>query len=49
MSNKQKEIVEVDGYKTLPRTRKEVFFDLLSHRKMTMFSLSSLTFLFFVP
>ena len=49
MNKKEKEIIEVDGYKTLPRTRKEVFFDLLAHRKMNMFSLSSLTFLFFVP
>ena len=49
MSKKQKEVIELDGYKTLPHTRKEVFFDLLAHRKMNIFSLSSLTFLFFVP
>lgn len=40
---------EIDGMKTLPHNRKEVFFDLLAHRKTMMFAISSLTFLFFVP
>ena len=45
----KKQAVELDGTKKLPHNRKELFFDLLAHRKMNMFSLSSLTFLFFVP
>ena len=35
--------------KSLPQNRKEVFFDLLSHRKMTLFALSCFTFMFFIP
>ena len=35
--------------KSLPHNRKEVFFDLLSHRKMTLFALSCFTFMFFIP
>ena len=48
---KKKERVEqeVDGLKSLPRNRKEVFFDFIKHRKMTLFALSSFTFMFFIP
>lgn len=46
---KKKVMEPVDGMKTLPRNRKEAFFDLLAHRKMNMFSLSCLTFIFFIP
>ena len=35
--------------KSLPHNRKEVFFDLLSHRKMTLFAMSCFTFMFFIP
>ena len=45
----EKHITDEDVKKTLPTTRKEVFFDLLAHRKMTLFALSCLTFVFFIP
>ena len=45
----EKHITDKDAYKTLPRNRKEVFFDLLKHRKMTLFALSCFTFMFFIP
>ena len=45
----EKQISDVDVYKTLPRNRKELFFDLIKHRKMTLLTLSFFTFMFFVP
>lgn len=45
----EKHITDKDALKTLPRNRKEVFFDLLRHRKMNLFALSSFTFMFFIP
>ena len=38
-----------DVMKSLPHNRKEVFFDLLAHRKMTLFALSCFVFMFFIP
>ena len=49
MKRKEKEVNEVDVLKSLPKNRKEVFFDLIKHRKMTLFSLSCFTFMFFIP
>ena len=49
MKRKEKKINEVDVLKSLPKNRKEVFFDLIKHRKMTLFSLSCFTFMFFIP
>lgn len=46
---KEKHITDKDAIKTLPHNRKEVFFDLLAHRKMTLFALSCFTFMFFIP
>lgn len=46
---KEKHITDQDAKRTLPHDRKEVFFDLLSHRKMTLFALSCFTFMFFIP
>ena len=46
---KEKNITDMEAKKTLPHTRKEVFFDLIKHRKMTLFSLSSFVFMFFIP
>ena len=46
---KEKQIDENEVKKSLPHNRKELFFDLLKHRKMDMFYLSSLTFIFFIP
>ena len=45
----EKQISDVDVYKTLPRNRKELFFDLIKHRKMTLLTLSFFTFMFFIP
>ena len=45
----ERHITDKDVLKTLPRNRKEVFFDLLKHRKMTLFALSCFTFMFFIP
>ena len=45
----EKHITDADAKKTLPHSRKEVFFDLLAHRKMTLFALSSFVFMFFIP
>ena len=44
-----KDVKDEEVYKTLPTTRKELFFDLLRYRKMDMFYLASLTFVFFIP
>ena len=49
MKRKERNINEVDVLKSLPKNRKEVFFDLIKHRKMTLFSLSTFTFMFFIP
>ncbi len=49
MKRKERKQVEVDGLKNLPKNRKEVFFDFIKHRKMTMFALSCFTFMFFIP
>ena len=49
MSKVVKNISDAEVYKSLPHNRKEVFFDLLKHRKMTMFALSCFTFMFFIP
>ncbi len=45
----EKHITDEDVKRTLPHNRKEVFFDLLRHRKMTLFALSCFTFMFFIP
>ena len=45
----EKNISDQEAMKSLPHNRKEVFFDLLSHRKMTLFALSCFTFMFFIP
>ena len=42
-------VSDQQALKSLPHNRKEVFFDLLSHRKMTLFALSCFTFMFFIP
>ena len=44
-----KHVTDADAKRALPKNRKEVFFDLLKHRKMTLFSLSCFTFMFFIP
>ncbi len=46
---KEKQISDSQAISALPTTRKEVFFDLLAHRKMTLFSLSCFVFMFFIP
>lgn len=46
---KEKNISDHEAISSLPHNRKEVFFDLLRHRKMDLFFLSSLTFSFFIP
>ena len=45
----EKTISDNEAMKFLPHTRKEVFFDLIKHRKMTLFALSSFVFMFFIP
>jgi len=49
MKKEERHITDQDVKQSLPRNRKEVFFDLLKHRKMTLFALSSYTFMFFIP
>lgn len=50
MFNKaEKHITDEDVKQALPHSRKAVFFDLLKHRKMTLFALSSFCFMFFIP
>ena len=46
---KEKLVSDEQAIKSLPHSRKEAFFDLLRHRKMTLFSLSCFTFMFFIP
>lgn len=45
----EKHITDQDVIISLPHNRKEVFFDLLKHRKMNLFALSCFTFMFFIP
>ena len=45
----EKHISDSEAKRALPHDRKEVFFDLLSHRKMTLFALSCFAFMFFIP
>lgn len=45
----EKHITDKDVIKTLPHNRKEVFFDLLAHRKMHLFTLSCFVFMLFIP
>ena len=50
MSKKvERHITDEDVKHSLPHSRKEVFFDLLKHRKMTLFAMSSFCFMFFIP
>ena len=49
MKRKEKNITDQEVLKSLPRNRKELFFDLLKHRKMTLFAISCFTFMFFIP
>ena len=49
MKKVEKHITDQDVKQSLPRTRKEVFFDLLRNRKMVLFALSCYTFMFFIP
>ncbi len=46
---KEKHITDSEAKRSLPHNRKEVFFDFLKYRKMTMFALSTFTFMFFIP
>ena len=45
----EKHVTDADAKRALPKNRKEVFFDLLKHRKMSLFALSCFTFMFFIP
>ena len=45
----ERKITDQEAIKSLPHNRKEVFFDLLKHRKMMLFALSCFTFMFFIP
>ena len=45
----EKHVTDADAKRALPTNRKEVFFDLLKHRKMSLFALSCFTFMFFIP
>ena len=45
----EKHMTEDEALRYLPHNRKEVFFDLLKHRKMTLFALSCYVFMFFIP
>ena len=49
MKKEEKHITDQDAKQSLPRTRKEVFFDLHKNRKMTLFALSCYVFMFFIP
>ncbi len=49
MKKEEKHITDQDAKQSLPTSRKEVFFDLLRNRKMTLFALSCYTFMFFIP
>ena len=45
----EKHITDADVKRSLPHSRKEVFFDLLKTRKMTLFVMSCYVFMFFIP
>ena len=49
IKRKERHITEDEAIRSLPHNRKEVFFDLIKHRKMTLFVLSCFTFMFFIP
>ena len=49
MKKAEKHITDKDVERALPTNRKEAFFDLLAHRKMTLFALSCFVFMFFIP
>ena len=49
MKKEERHITDEDVKQSLPRNRKEVFFDLLKNRKMTLFAFSCYTFIFFIP
>ena len=49
MKKEERHITDLDVKKSLPRNRKEVFFDLLKNRKMNLFAFSCYTFIFFIP
>ena len=49
MKKQEKHITDQDVKQSLPTTRKEVLFDLLKYRKMSLFALSCYTFMFFIP
>ena len=45
----EKHITDADVKRSLPHSRKEVFFDLLKTRKMTLFVMSCYVYMFFIP
>ena len=45
----EKQISDAEALRALPHNRKELFFDLLRNRKMTLFVLSCYVFMFFIP
>ena len=49
MRKEERHITDADVKQSLPTNRKEVFFDLLKYRKMSLFTLSCYTFMFFIP
>lgn len=49
MKKQERHITDEDVKQSLPRNRKEVFFDLLKNRKMNLFAFSCYTFIFFIP
>ena len=49
MKKEERHITDEDVKQSLPRNRKEVFFDLLKNRKMNLFTFSCYTFIFFIP
>ena len=49
MKRKEKVLTDSEVINSLPKNRKEVFFDFIKHRKMTLFTLSTFTFMFFIP
>lgn len=48
-NKKQKNISDKEAKRLLPHNRKELFFDLLRNRKMTLFAISCYVFMFFIP
>ena len=49
MRKEERHITDADVKQSLPTNRKEVFFDLLKYRKMSLFALSCYAFMFFIP